>query len=135
MSRLRVYTVHINPALPHPYEGAEFIEEGFSWRAFLFTGLWALYNQLWLVLLFILFFNAFLMYISDSEISASGIISVQLGINIIIGYLANDWKRGKLKKKGFIIADIVTGSSIITAEQRFFDRYFNAAPHPVSPVA
>ena len=133
MSRLRVYTVHINPSLPHPYEEAEFIEEGFNFRAFVFStfGLWALYHRLWLPFVFLFIFNGFLFSLSTADSNSIGMFAVQIGVNVIIGYLANDWLRGKLKRKGFIIADIVTGDSLISAEQRFFDRYFaikNIAP-------
>ncbi|MEI7669610.1 MAG: DUF2628 domain-containing protein [Pseudomonadota bacterium] len=124
MSQLLIYTVHINPSLSHPYEKAEFIDEGFSWKAFFFTGFWALYQRLWLPLFFIILFNIGLVFLSKNGATHIGLFAVQLGGNILIGYFANDWLRNKLKKNGYIIADIVTGDSLIKAEQRFFDRYF-----------
>jgi len=133
MSRLKVYTVHINPSLPHPYEEAHFIEEGFNVRAFLLSawGIWPIYHRLWIPFIFIFLFNSLVFTLASSDNNVFGLFAVQFGMNLIIGYLANDWLRTKLKRKGFIIADIVTGDSLVSAEQRFFDRYFsikNATP-------
>lgn len=130
MSRLHIYTVHINPALPQPYEHAVFIEERFNWKAFIFAGFWAAYYRLWLPLLAIILFGGAMFYLSgradDMGINHYGVVSLELGVHILIGYFANDWRRAKLKQQGYITADIVTGDSLIRAEQRFFDRYFGA---------
>ena len=132
MSRLRVYTVHINPSLQHPYEKAEFIKEGFNFSAFAFTALWGLYNRMWLNSLAILLINGFIAQaLLKGEINHQQVIVIQFAFHLLIGFFANDWLRSKLRKKGFIIADIVTGDSLLKAEQRFFDRYFaNQQPAP-----
>lgn len=124
MSRLHVYTVHINPSLPHPYEEAQFVEEGFSWKAFMFTAIWALCNRLWLFSFVILAVNLLILTIPLHAVNAAGILFIVLAWNMIIGHMGNDFVRKKLKKDGFITADIVTGDSLLRAEQRFFDRYF-----------
>ena len=132
MSRLRVYTVHINPSLQHPYEDAEFVKEGFNFWAFAFTGFWALYNRIWFNSLAIFIINGFIAKaILNGELNHLQGIVAQLAFHLLIGFFANDWLRSKLRKKGFIIADIVTGDSLLKAEQRFFDRYFaNQKPAP-----
>ncbi len=126
MSRLHVYTVHIDPSLPHPYEEAQFIEEGFNWKAFIFVIFWALYNRLWLFALIIISVNSLIFSTSWHGISAVGIGFMHLAWHLFIGYMGNDWLRGKLKSQGFVTADIVTGDSLLRAEQRFFDRYFTS---------
>jgi hypothetical protein len=133
MSKPHIYTVHINPSLREPYEKAVFIEEGFSWMAFFFTGLWALYNRLWWWALGIFIFNATMLQLVDSSaLTHTGIFIVQLSAQILIGSYAHDWQRAKLRKRGYIIADIVTGDSLLGAEQRFFDRYFASHPSPAA---
>jgi len=126
MSRLHIYTVHINPSLPHPYEDAKFVEEGFNWKAFIFTGLWALYNRLWLAAILMFIINGSILVLTMHHSNAMGLSLIEFSWHLIIGYSGNDLIRSKLKKLGFIIADIVTGDSKLRAEQRFFDRYFAA---------
>lgn len=122
MNRLRVYTVHIDPSLPHPYEEAEFVEEGFNWKAFIFGGFWALYHKMWLPALGVFAVDALLLFLINGGVVG---MTMQLGWHLIVGYLANDWLRDYFKKHGFITADVVTGDSLLRAEQRFFDRYFS----------
>ncbi|HEU5047913.1 MAG TPA: DUF2628 domain-containing protein [Rickettsiales bacterium] len=124
MSRLRVYTVHIDPSLPHPYEEASFIEEGFNWKAFIFASIWALYHRMWLLGGIIIGVDCLIGLLSMDGLSSTGVICMQLAWRLVIGYAGNDWIRKKLKRKGYVMADIVTGDSQLRAEQRFFDRYF-----------
>jgi hypothetical protein len=132
MARLRIYTVHVNPSLPHPYEAAEFVREGFSVKAFLFTSLWALYHRLWLPAAVLIAYNCFIFYaLSSNILSHTGIAVIDVGVHLIIGFEANEWIRTRLKHKGYLTADITAGDSALRAEQRFFDRYF--AAHPGAP--
>jgi hypothetical protein len=131
MARLRIYTVHINPSRPHPYEEAEFVDEGFNRWAFIFTGVWALYHRLWWQAL-ALFVFGFIMVniIASGTLSAFGAVIIDFGVRLLIGYHANEWRRRKLAKRGYLTADITSGESLLRAEQRFFDRYF--ALHPAA---
>lgn len=130
MNRLHIYTVHVNPSLPHPYEEAHFVEEGFNWMAFIFTGLWALYSRLWLAAIIILAVGLTIFMLTLHHTNTLVLSVVQLGWHLIVGYSGNDLLRSKLKKNGFITADIVTGDSKLRAEQRFFDRYFASRNAP-----
>jgi hypothetical protein len=126
MARLRIYTVHIDPSLTHPYESAEFVQEGFSFRAFVFSTLWALYYRLWGVAALLLTYNLFVFYMySSGTLSHTGLAIIDLGVHVIIGFEANEWVRARLGREGYITADITTGDSLLRAEQRFFDRYFS----------
>jgi Protein of unknown function (DUF2628) len=128
-SSYRVYTVHINPSLPKPYEAAEFVEEGFNIKALIFSGFWALYHRLWWPMFAIIVGNMMIFQMADSgAISEVGRAVLQLAFNLFIGFEANDWRRAKLAGRGYITADIVTGDSMIRAEQRFYDRYFTETP-------
>lgn len=129
MAKLRIYTVHVNPSLTHPYEGAEFVAEGFNWRAFVFTWIWALYNRQWLPALGLFFYSVFMLNLFYSgTFSHFGVSVIDFGSRLIIGYQANEWLRKKLGNKGYLTVDITTGDSPLRAEQRFFDRYIAAHP-------
>ena len=133
MARLRIYTVHINPKEAHPYETAEFIGEGFNWSAFFFSGFFALYKRLWLPLIGIVAFNMLLMYAKHHHwLQAGSFAAINIGIQLLIGYHANDWIRDRLKNQGYVVADLVSGENELRAEQRFYDRF--AATHQLSPV-
>lgn len=129
MSRLHIYTVHIEPTKPHPYEQARFVEEGFSWKAFFFLGFWALYQRLWWQALALFLVNFILMELHGAHmLTRAGVSILGLGVSLLAGFQANDWLRGKLRRNGYIIADVVSGDSLVRGQQRFFDRYF--ATHP-----
>jgi len=127
-NRLRIYTVHINTSHNHPYENAEFIEEGFNWKAFVFSGIWALYHRLWWAAFLIIAANMACTQLAHlGMMSKIGVTILQLGVHAIVGCYANDLLRSRLKKRGFITVDISSGDSLLRAEQRFFDRYFSQA--------
>lgn len=134
MAQLRIYTVHIRPDIPAPYEKAEFVKEGFSTQAFLFTFFWTLYKRLWWPsAVIIAFFVLCGIGLEQEWLSPTGFSIVQLGAQGIFAYLANDWLRARLKREGYIIADIVSGDNMLRAEQRFFDRF--AATSAATPSA
>lgn len=134
MARLCIYTVHVNPSLPHPYEAAEFVQEGFSWTAFFFPPFWTLYHRLWWPFMGIMALNAAnLLLLEEAVFAFPGYLILHLGIHLLVGFQGTDWKRERLKSKGYITADITTGDSMLRAEQRYFDRYF--AAHPSATTA
>jgi hypothetical protein len=134
MSRLHIYTVHVNPANPQPYEAAEFVEEGFSLKAFVFPFLWVLYFRLWWHAVGLGAFNLALFLLADNGVSHVTVLIVQLGVHLLVGFHANDWRRWRLRQKGHILTDLVTGDSKLRAELRFFDRYFaGAVSRPLVP--
>lgn len=134
MARMRIYTVHINPRKKNPYENPIFVEESFNWYAFIFHWLWALSHRLWLVAFGLLMFWGIINYLSFTQIlHPAAVFSLQVGFQIYIGFQANDWRRNKLKKQGYIISDIVTSDNLVGAEQRYFDRYYPEGRLPQTP--
>lgn len=123
---LKIYTVHVKPGAASPQEQPVFVREGFNWMAFLFTGLWTLYQRLWWPTLFVVGFNAVLMKFGQHLLSSESIGIAQLGFQLLVGYLGNDWIRARLKRQGYILADITAADSQPRAEQRYFERYLAA---------
>lgn len=115
---MRVYTVHITPGETAPV----LIKEGFSWPAFFFSLPWALWNRLWLaavlVVLLAVALDTSLMFAGFGDIvrGAAG-----LGFSAIVGYLANDWRRARLARRGIRMAGIVAASGADMALRRWFD--------------
>jgi hypothetical protein len=123
-NRLHIYTVHMKPGTRPETGQPVFVREGFNVFAFLLTLLWTLYHRLWLASAAMLGFNALLMMLEYAEIlSEGGILALMLGMQLVIGFHANDWWRAKLKARGYITAGLVTGDSSLRAELRFFEQY------------
>lgn len=124
----RLYSVHVDPSAPRPYETAEFIAEGFNFWAFVFGALWALYQRLWILGFILICLNvAFAGMAKHYGFSPVSIYVLQMGIQIMVGFQANDSRRIALAKKGYIVADMVAAHTLLHAEQRFYDRYLPTA--------
>ncbi len=120
---MKIYTVYIPAAAPDAQQKAIFLREGFSWSAFLFTGFWALYHRLWWPMLGIFLFNGALVSLQNAELlSPGGMAVLQLGFQVLVGFHANDWLRDKFAHRGYILADVTVGDSLLRAEQRYFER-------------
>ncbi len=122
-NRLHIYTVHTKPGVKPENESPLFVREGFNVFAFVLTLAWTLYHRLWLASAGILAVNFLLMLCQDAEIfSEPGTLALMLGVQVMVGFHANDWYRAGLKRRGYIIAGIVTGDSQLRAQQRFFEQ-------------
>ena len=123
LNSLKLYTVHTKQGSDHTLEKPIFLREGFNIFAFLFTFLWAIYQRLWKFALVILLANVAI--VMAMRFGLLGQVSgglVGFGLQIIVGFHANDFLRARLQKKGFIFQDITSGDSLLRAEQRYFDR-------------
>lgn len=126
-NKTQIYTVHINPAKAHPIEKSIFVREGFNLTAFIFGIIWSFYNRMWwetafIVIITILFGLARELKWLDLE----SIMILQFAFNFIVGLQANDWRRGSLSRRGYIMSDIVVSSDELSAQQRYFDRVLAA---------
>lgn len=132
LNRFKLYSVHINPSAPRPYETAEFVPEGFSFWAFVFGVMWALYHRLWVLAFILLCLNIALSGMAETMgFSMLSISVLQLGLQLMVGFQANDARRIALTKRGYIVADMVAAHTLLHAEQRFYDRYLPTLQEPV----
>lgn len=134
MAKMRIFTVHINPAKKNPYETPVFVEEGMNWYAFVFRPFWAFSHRLWLagiILLALMLAGEALVALKMIPLLTFSILN--LAIMAYTGMQANDWRRAKLKRQGYIISDIVTASDVVGATQRYFERYYPHGRLPQTP--
>jgi hypothetical protein len=121
--RMRLYTVHVRTDEPQLQRKPLFIKEGFNFAAFFLTGFWALYHRLWWQAAVMFAFNIVLpTVVGHHFISHFGMVILQMGFNILVGFQANDWRREGLQKRGYIFADITAADSLLRAQQRYFER-------------
>lgn len=119
---MKLYTVFI-PQRANAQDAAVFVKEGFNGYAFVFGIFWAIYHRIWKLVLLIVLFNAMMVYMGNRELfSPLSLAVMQAGFQAIIGLHANDWLRSKLKSRGYVFADMVSGTSLPRAWQRYFDR-------------
>ena len=102
---MRVFTVHIRRHGLDPEKDVRLVKEGFSWPAFLFTFLWALWHRMWWTALglFVVVTGVGLAVeylLADSAAGAAVLLALYAGV----GYLGNDLLRRHLDARGFVSA-------------------------------
>ena len=129
MAATRLYTVHEKGGV----EGeVEFVREGFSFWAFLFTFLWLWTHRAWLAGFVVL--GAFLLLgFGQTTLGVPEYlnIAIQVTIGMGVGIFGRDFYRSALARRGFVETGVSTGESIEEAEMRYFGKRINqlaAAP-------
>ena len=137
---MSIYTVHEPPlkadeAAPDPMRFV-FVRDGFSFWAFLLTGLWMLRHRLWLVLIGYIVVAAALQ-VAGYMIGASASVMFGVGflLSLLVGFEAATLRRFTLARRGWKNVGIVVGDDVEAAERRFFDawtrRGTDLAPAPL----
>lgn len=88
----------------HESKGYSAIKEGFSWPAFLFTGLWVLYNRLWLqgaALLGIGFAIGLFIPRWFPERHFPFMAVLYGGISLFFGLAGNEWRSDRRLEDGY----------------------------------
>ena len=121
-ARMKIYTVYTHPDKDIDQKPV-FVREGFSFGAFVFGALWALYHRLWLVFLLIVAVDVALGYVSQMHLLLKPtVVAIQFGFSLMVGYMGNDWIRARLLRSEFELVDITVSDSLLRAEQRYFER-------------
>ncbi len=130
---MRIYSVHIKRTGSDigrdPDRGLVLVKEGFSWPAFLLSGLWALWHRMWLWASVMIAANVALnlmFYVLGGDSVTQGALS--FGVAVIIGMVGNDLRRRSLSFKDYREFGVVAAEDLPSAECRFFDKN----PHWVS---
>ncbi len=123
------YSVHKRDGAPA--EEVIFVPEGFSFGAFVFTMLWALWHRMWLT-------AAVLLAISGAIAIAGSLLAVNesvmaivgFTVNLIFGFEARDLQIRSLVARGYDRAGFSHGKNLYEAEIRYF--YNSSLPQPQS---
>ena len=123
MSRSRIYTVHVRAWAASSDRDAVFLREGFSWGAFFFSVLWALWHRLWFWAVIVLGISAILA-VSGELLGIDPVTdgAIGLGFALLIGWHAHDWRRRALERQGYVSAGVVAAPNLLEAERRFFSK-------------
>ena len=119
---VKVYTVHMRRFGIDPDTDIQLIKEGFSWGAFLFGPLWALWNGLWLSAI-VLFAAQIVTGMAAALISPAPVVAslVGFGLQMLFAMVAFDLKRRKLAGQGIEERDVVVSHNADLAMRRYLD--------------
>ncbi|MFO1152340.1 MAG: DUF2628 domain-containing protein [Rhodospirillales bacterium] len=125
---MRIYTVHVRTPAARLDRDVQLVKEGFSWPAFFFSFLWALWSRLWLVAL-VMFAIEALCGLASEWLGLPPVLNavISLGLAAALGLVANDLKRFTLFRRGYAEVGVVAGSDRDAALQRFFDQHTQLA--------
>lgn len=119
---MRLYSVYLRDHGREPMGDLVLVKEGFSWPAFVFTFIWALWSRMWLpaIVLFSIIVLAGwgVRYLGFGE-DVEGLLSLVIGLSL--GLFGNDLKRWWLDHQGFQEVAIVSGKNAEDATRRFLD--------------
>jgi Protein of unknown function (DUF2628) len=118
---MKLYSVYARPE-DAAFEEAVFVAQEFSWPAFVFGGLWALANRMWIVAAVMLAGLALLSSLPERE----GLF-VSLGVAVLAGMFAPELKAWSLRRRGFAKVGQASGGDMEAAEIVFY------ANPPVAP--
>jgi Protein of unknown function (DUF2628) len=98
------------------------IKEGFSWAAFVFTALWALWHRMWLWAV-ILICGMFAVEVVLEMLEASPLVATALWLGTagLMGAFGNDILRAHLDRRGYYEAGPVAALDRDAALRRYFD--------------
>jgi hypothetical protein len=121
VARSRIYTVHVRMWSASADREAVFVREGFSWGAFFFSVLWALWHRMWFAALIVFAVSVALSLLTEL-LGVDDMVSTVIGaaFALIVAWEANDWRRRALDRRGYVNAGIVAAPDLVEAERRFF---------------
>ncbi|MBM3593964.1 MAG: DUF2628 domain-containing protein [Alphaproteobacteria bacterium] len=115
---MRVWTVHLRPALAGKPARTVIVREGFSWWAALFPLLWFLAKRLWIVAALYFALATLLGFVLPSSISPWAMVALQ----ILAGFEARNLQRWALERQGFRLMGVVQGRNEDGAVLNLADR-------------
>ena len=133
---MRFHTIHVPAFEPVTFAKGENylgqqvenivpVKEGFCWPAFFFLVFWAFWHRLWLVagslIAFILVAHFLIVLVGASQVVT---LLIGFGLATQLGYLANDFRRAKLKRNRYFERGIVIAPSADAAVRRYVSDLF-----------
>ena len=115
---MKLYNALIKKNKEGKIEDVILLKEGFSFFAFLFSGLWFLYHKMWKELFALILINITFAFLGKIS-SDFNKIFLEISFLFIIALNANYWLCDHLKKKGYQLVGMVFGENITNAKIRF----------------
>jgi hypothetical protein len=124
---MKVLEVYTHPNHKDSLEEAIFIRQGFSFKAGIFGFLWCLYHRLWIASGALLSVAITLSLFQENQLlSESFIEGFMVALFLFTGYEGEQWRGAALKKRGYVLKDVMVAPSFDEAQKQF---YTNALSH------
>jgi hypothetical protein len=132
---MRIFTVHVRSSWPADDPDVALVSESFSWFALALPALFALWHRLWLGLAaYAAMVAALAGAAAFFELSGAVEALIGLGVAVVVGASANDWRRWTLERQGYRLVAVAAGRNLAEAEHRFFANWSGFAPRGGDPV-
>jgi hypothetical protein len=117
-------------------EKAVILKDGFSFPAFLLTGVWLLYKRLWWPFaLFVAVWVAAAWGLPKLGLPQFAIAWVQVVIGLFLGHEGHALLERKLVNNGWTLEGVIEARDMDAAERRFFELALQDAPLTAPPAA
>lgn len=120
MTKMFAYIVLAKGTKVGPAENAIFSKDAFSWAAFFFGPVWLLRHRSWILLALWLLLHAGMFFLARIGIEITFLLGLEFAIAILLGLEAGPIRELSLRRRGFIMANVVRGKSLQEAEYRHF---------------
>lgn len=94
------------------------LREGFSFSAFIFSGLWFLYHKMWREFLLLILINCAFVFLGKF-LSNFDHILLEAAFAFMIALNANSWRCEHLKTKNYEFAGVIFAQNLSDAKIRF----------------
>jgi hypothetical protein len=130
MARTTIYMVQVR-GRGRADEDVVLVKDGFSWPAFFFTLIWALWHRLWFFALIIAASGVAIGFASEM-LNLDPITDAAVGFawSVLIGFEANDARRRALARRDYDVEDVVLAINLAQAEHRFFQKHHHLYATP-----
>lgn len=124
---MKTFEIYLPSKEPVELDSAVFIKQGFSFSAALFQFLWCAYHRLWLAALCLFALSMVLTSLQEgSLISENFNESFAIALFLFVGFEANEWRVAILKKRGYVLKEVILANSLEEAQKQFYTGQLSA---------
>jgi len=119
---MRLYTVQFRPGMGDvTAPDVVLIKEGFCWPALFVPLLWLLYRlQFWGLAAYLMATGLLSVLVTLTGMDTLSGLSLSVVLSLMVGAVANDWRRWRLGAKGYELVTVVAASDLSYAEEIYF---------------
>ena len=119
---MKLYSALIKKDSAGKIEDIALPKEGFSFYAFIFSGLWFLYHKMWREALLVALLNCVFIFLGKF-LSNFDYVSLEIIFAFMIAINANAWLFEHLKKKNYTFVGVIFGNNLAGARVNFLKNY------------
>jgi hypothetical protein len=119
---MKLYNALIKKNQADKIEDVILIKEGFSFAAFILSGIWFLYHKMWREVLLLILLNCALVFLGKF-LSTSSATLLEIAFSFMVALNANQYFLDHLKKKNYQFVGVVFGQNLAEAKVNFMGNF------------